>query len=468
MSIGHILVVDDEPDIRELLTEVLEDEGYTLTSAADADQAEQRIAERKPDLVLLDIWMPGRDGIALLRSWHEAGQLVWPVIMMSGHGTVETAVEATRLGAYDFIEKPVSLDKLLLTIEHALENQRLARENEHLRRRDLDHSNLIGDSPFMQNLRGQAQKLAGHDAWVLIMGEPGTGKRALARYIHSHSPRRHFPFVDSGISTISGRDSAAVELFGAESDGKVRYGLLEQANGGTLFIAEAADMDAQTQMQLISALESQSFLRVGGNDPVHVDVRVIAATRKDLEAEVQAGRFREDLFYHLSVVPVRIEPLRQHPEDIPLLLDHYLEAAHRAEGLPRRQLTIGARNLLKHHHWPGNVRELKNLVQRLLILGTGETVDETEVQLALGSGGGGESSQTSTPQGSARLQTALVSLNLDYPLREARDEFERRYLEAQLKLCEGSMTELARRTGMERTNLYRKLKALGISGNSDK
>jgi len=464
MSIGHILVVDDEPDIRKLLTEVLEDEGYTVSSAGNADEAETSIAARKPDLVLLDIWMPGRDGIALLRSWHKTGQLVWPVIMMSGHGTVETAVEATRLGAYDFIEKPVSLDKLLLTIEHALENQRLARENETLRRRDINAYELIGESEFMQNLREQARKLAGHDAWVLIMGEPGTGKQALARYIHSLSPRRHFPFVDSGISLVAGRDNAAVELFGSENDGKIRYGLLEQANGGTLFISEAADMDSHTQMQLISALENQSFLRVGGNEPVRVDVRVIAATRKDLEAEVRAGRFREDLYYHLSVVPVRIEPLRQHPDDIPLLLDYYLDAAHRAEGLPRRQLTIGARNLLKHYHWPGNVRELKNLVQRLLILGSGETIDEKEVQIALGLATNVEQAPKSVEES---VQTELVSLNLDCPLRQARDEFERRYLKAQLKLCKGSMTELARRTGMERTNLYRKLKALGIKS-SDK
>lgn len=462
MSIGHILVVDDEPDIRALVSEILEDEGYTVAAAADATQAQAALHLRCPDLILLDIWLPDMDGISLLRRWHEAGSIGCPIIMMSGHGTVETAVEATRLGAYDFIEKPISLDKLLLSVEHALENQRLKRENEGLKRKTPDSAELIGTSPFMQGLREQARRLAGHDAWVLIMGEPGTGKQTLARHIHLHSARRHFPFVDVGGSGVSARQNAAVELFGSEQEGRIRYGLLEQANGGTLFISEAADMDAQTQMQLLSALESQSLLRVGGSEPVQVDVRVIAATRKDLEAEVRAGRFREDLFYHLSVVPVRIAPLRDHPEDIPLLLDHYLDHAHKIENLPKRQLTIGARNLLRGYTWPGNVRELKNLVQRLLILGQGESIDEHEVQLALGAGREAASAPAIHP--TPGFEGEIVPLNLEQPLREARDEFERRYLEAQLKACDGSMTKLARRTGMERTNLYRKLRALGIHG----
>ena len=454
MSIGHILVVDDEADIRELLVDVLEDEGFTVSTAGDAIEARASIAVRRPDLILLDIWMPGTDGIALLREWHEKGQLVWPIIMMSGHGTVETAVEATRLGAFDFIEKPISLDKLLLLIEHALDKQRLEQENAHLKKGSLDPFELVGDSDYMHELRAQARKVAEHEAWVLVSGEPGTGKQALARFIHQHSPRRHFPFVDTGGSAVSGRQNAAVELFGAEEDGRIRYGLLEQANGGTLFIAEAADMDDQTQMQLISALESQSFYRVGGAEPVTVDVRVIAATRKDLKAEVEAGRFREDLFYHLSVVPIHIQPLREHSEDIPVLLSYYLQQAHETEGLPERELTIGARNHLRQHNWPGNVRELKNLVQRLLILGSGEVIDEVEIQQVLGL----------LPNDPDLIERApaMVSLNLDLPLREARDEFERRYLIAQLKNCDYSMTELARRTGMERTNLYRKLKSLGV------
>lgn len=458
MSIGHILVVDDEVEIRNLLAELLADEGYTVSSAADANEARTLIASRRPDLILLDIWMPGQDGVSLLREWAELDQLVWPVVMMSGHGTVETAVEATRLGAFDFIEKPISLDKLLLVIEHGLENNRLIRENEQLKRSVPDPFELIGDSEYMSTLRSQARKVAGHDAWVLISGEPGTGKQALARFIHQHSPRRHFPFIDTGGVAMGGRQNAAIELFGTESDGKIRYGLLEQANGGTLFIAEAADMDEQTQMQLISALENQTFFRVGGAEPVRVDVRVIAATRKDLEMEVRQGRFREDLFYHLSVVPLPIEPLRHHAQDVPVLLTHYLEAAHRIEGLPRRELTIGARNLLKAHAWPGNVRELKNLVQRMLILGTGDAIDEQEVQRALGV-------LPSIVEADDATSSALISLNLDLPLRDARDEFERRYLLAQLKSCDGSMTELARLTGMERTNLYRKLKSLGISAN---
>lgn len=447
MSKAQILVVDDETNIRELLRDILEDEGYSVDLAENAKMAREALRRRRPDLLLLDIWMPDMDGISLLKDWRERDELPCPVIVMSGHGTVETAVEATRLGAYDFIEKPLSLDKLLLTVSHALETARLTQENRGLKRR-VGVRSPAGHSQVMQSLREQARRVAEHGTWVLIIGEPGTGKETFARYIHSLSHRSERPFVDAGIGSMATREHSAVELFGIEEGGRIGYGLLEQANGGTLFLGEVADMDMQMQLQLLSALESRAFLRVGGSEPVSVDVRVIAATHKDLDAEVRAGRFREDLYYHLNVVPLVLPPLREHAEDVAELLRDFVDEFVERDGLPRREFTPQAQSLLKRYSWPGNVRELKNLVQRLLIMGSGEHIGQDEVERTLGM---------------AKMQAGRREvLDLDLPLREAREQFERRYLQAQLEASGGSMTELARRAGMERTNLYRKLKALGI------
>ena len=468
MPNAHILIVDDEPDIRESVRDILEDEGYSVATAEGASQAQTALQARKADLVLLDVWMPEMDGLGLLRHWHAHGGLPAPVVMMSGHGTLETAVEAIRLGAYDFIEKPLSLDKLLLMVENALQTQRLAQENARLKRESRALFEPVGDSAYMQSIKAQARRLAEPDGWVLISGEPGVGKQTFARFIHGLGHRRHQPFIEVNLATLNTRQGAAVELFGSEEGGRVRYGLLEQAHGGTLFLAEVADLDKGVQTQLLSALESQSFVRVGGSEPVHVDVRVIAATARDLAEEVRAGRFREDLYYHLNVLPLRIAPLRDHAEDIPQLLEYELRRAQEQEGAPVRRLEADALALLTTYTWPGNVRELKNVIQRLLILAPGESIGLAEARQALGGQGGraaGGVDDAVVREHGGRL---AVEVELVQPLRDARDAFERAYLEAQLRLSQGSMTELARRTGMERTNLYRKLKALGVKDTSSR
>ena len=323
MTSRHILVVDDEPDIRNLVQEILEDEGYSVATADGGEAARKARRTRRPDLILLDIWMGDIDGITLLREWSDNGGLTCPVVMMSGHGTVETAVEATRLGAYDFIEKPISLAKLLLTVERAFESERLQRENVDLREHAQQIVEPQGKSPVMTRLREQAKKLAQHNSWVLISGEAGAGKGTFARYIHSHSSRRDGPFVEIAVGSIS-EDNSAAELFGTEDGETVHYGRLEQANGGTLCIGDIADMDLQTQARLLSVFQTHSFTRLGGGENVEVDPRVIATTQRNLENEVAAGRFRDDLFYHLNVVPLHIPALRDHADDIHELLDYYI------------------------------------------------------------------------------------------------------------------------------------------------
>jgi DNA-binding NtrC family response regulator len=451
MATNHILVVDDEPDIRTLVQEILEDEGYQVSVAEDGAAARQALQHRRPDLILLDIWMPDIDGISLLKEWAEGGRLPSPVIMMSGHGTVETAVEATRLGAYDFLEKPLSLAKLLLTVERALEADRLYRENIGLRQQSPQLLEPVGKSAAMVELKEQARRIAQHSAWVLITGEPGSGKATLARYFHAQSSRKDAPFVEVHVGSIA-RANSAVELFGSEENSTIHYGHLEQANGGTLFLDDAADMDPETQSQLYSALEAQSFMRVGGTKPVEVDLRVIAATRCDLAEEVRAGRFREDLYYRLNVVPVHVPPLREHREDVPDLLNFYLDETIDREHLPYRRLTMAAQNRLRNYDWPGNIRELKNLVQRLLILSTAEEIDVPAVDAALGA--------SPTPPGPDVHPGESAWFEL--PLKEAREQFERAYLEHHLQQADGSVGKLAKLVGMERTNLYRKLKSLGI------
>lgn len=451
MGTGHILVVDDEPDIRILLQEILEDEGYEVDVAENAEAARQARRARRPDLTLLDIWMPDIDGISLLKEWNEEGPLTTPVIMMSGHGTVETAVEATRLGAYDFIEKPLSLAKLLLTVQRALEAYNLHRENVGLRRQANPIADPIGKSRRMQELREQARRIAQHDTTVLISGESGCGKSVFARYIHSSSPRREGPFIDVGIASLLG-DSPAVELFGSEDGGKIRFGLFEQANGGTLFLDDIADMDVTVQARLLGALETGAYHRVGGGDPVHVDVRIIAASHYDLDQRVKDGTFRSDLYYHLNVVPLRVPPLREHGEDVPDLLNFYVDYFVGQDKLPYRSFTTGAQNRLRQYQWPGNVRELMNLVQRLLIVGTGSEIDVEEVDKTLGA----------LPPTSAPSAPEPAQGGYELPLREAREQFERSYFEELLERYGGSVNKVAQHAGIERTHLYRKLRSLGI------
>jgi len=448
MTGRHILVVDDEPDIRSLVHDILEDEGYSVTTAEGGEAARKARRTRRPDLILLDIWMEDVDGITLLREWSESGDLPCPVVMMSGHGTVETAVEATRLGAYDFIEKPISLAKLLLTVERALESERLQRENLDLREHAQQVIEPVGRSPVMEELRVQARKIAQHNSWVLISGEAGSGKRTFARYIHEHSQRRDGPFVEIAVGSISQENSAA-ELFGQEDGENVRYGRLEQANGGTLCIGDIADMDLQTQARLLSVLQTNSFMRLGGNADVEVDLRIIATTQRKLEEEVAAGRFRDDLFYHLNVVPQHIPPLREHADDVHELLNYYIDHMVAHERLGYRHFTVAAQNRLRNYEWPGNIRELRNLVQRLLILGSGEEIEVAEVERAI----------STQPAAAAASGPPMP---YDLPLREAREQFEHNYLLHQLQEVGGSVGKLAKRVGMERTHLYRKLRALGI------
>jgi DNA-binding NtrC family response regulator len=446
MTTAHILVVDDEPDIRNLVREILEDEGFTVSVADNAEQARQARSARRPDLVLLDIWMPDTDGLSLLKEWSRGNEMDIPVVMISGHGTVETAVEATRLGAYDFLEKPLSIAKLVLTVRRALETARLRRENVGLRRRTQVASSAIGRSGAFAGLREQVERIAAHKTPVLITGESGTGKEVFARYLHERSPRSSGPFVNVSAAALA-RENPDVEIFGAEDGGNIFFGSLEQANGGTVFLKDVAVLDLSVQARLLSALENQAFLRVNGREPVSVDVRIVAATRVELHEAIKAGRFRDDLYYHLSVVPLRIPPLREHHEDVPELLEHYVQYFSDNEGLPRREFGPAALKRLRAHEWPGNVRELKNLVQRLLILGTGPVIDVAEVNAALGTHG-------SPP--------AEMAPGFELPLREARERFEKAYLEFQLRTEGGSVSKVANRIGMERTHLYRKLRALGI------
>ena len=449
MSAPYVLVVDDEPDIRELVSEILADEGYQVATAEDGAQARHALRERRPDLILLDIWMPDIDGISLLKEWSEAGELPCPVIMMSGHGTVETAVEATRLGAWDFLEKPLSLAKLLLTVERAIEAHRLEQENIGLRRGSEKLVEPVGNSQVMVRLREQVKRVAQHDSWVLITGEPGSGRETIARYLHAHSARRDGPFVDVGVTGIT-QGGAALELFGREDGDRIQYGRLEQAAGGTLFLDEVADMDLEVQAQLVAALDTGTFLRVGGTEPVQLDARVVAATRHDLQKRVDSGAFREDLFFQLNVVPLHVPALRERPEDIPLLLSSAVDRLVLREKLPYRHFSMAAQNYLRNHDWPGNVRELINLVQRVLILGGDPEVSLDEVKAALG--------EVQAEQGAPQF----AGVALDQPLRDAREAFEKAYLEYHYQQAGGNISKMAKVVGMERTHLYRKLKDRGI------
>ncbi len=446
MSKAYVLVVDDEPDIRELVREILEDEGYAVATAESASQARSLLRERTPQLVLLDIWMPGDDGISLLKEWAQGGVCPFPVVMISGHGTVETAVEATRHGAMDFVEKPLSMGKLLATVEQALAAPGAVGTPGDAPAPVIEP---VGRSSAMRDLREQAERLAGTDSWVLISGEPGSGRKCLGRYIHSLSERRSGPLVEVAAGTIAGQ-SAAQELFGQVRRSQVIPGRLEAAAGGTVILDGAADLDAEAQTRLASAIDAGSFQRVGGSERIPLDVRMIAISRRDLTAEAQAGRFRPDLAYALSVIPLTVPPLREHAEDIPELVAFQVDRLVEREQLGYRRFTVAAQNRLRNHGWHGNVQELHNLVQRLLVLGDGIDIEVEEVEAAL-------SQRPAVTGGESDWPQALA-----LPLREARERFERDYLQRQLQRADGSVAQLARLAGMERTHLYRKLRALGI------
>ena len=447
----HILVVDDEPDIRELLNEILEDEGFTVTTAGNAKTAREARRKRKPDLTLLDIWMPDCDGISLLKEWSHNQTQFSPVIIMSGHGTVETAVEATRLGAYDFIEKPLSIAKLLVTVRNALESTQLWHDNINLRRASHNTGEPIGRSAAIQKLCERIRRVADYDTPVLFTGESGTGKELFARYMHDHSKYAAGPFVR--IRTAGLKEA---ELFGVESPSAVHYGAVEQANNGTLFFDEIVDLDIDLQARLVSVLQHQSFLRVNGVEPVYFSDRVAASTRHDPAMAIQRGQLREDLYHHLNGVPIHISPLRERKEDVSALFGHYVSALTERESLPYRRLTASAQNRLRNYSWPGNVRELINVLQRLLILGSGTVIELDEVDAAIG-----------LPAPSAETDatgSAVIAVAPEYelPLKEAREQFERGYLEYQIRINNGRISRIAKHIGVDRTYLYRKLRMLGI------
>jgi two-component system, NtrC family, nitrogen regulation response regulator NtrX len=449
MKPSSILVVDDEPEIRRLVQEILQDENYQVLTAENAGQARELYENRHPDLVLLDIWMPDIDGISLLKEWTEDDGLDTPVVIMSGHGTVETAVEATRLGAYDYIEKPVSMGKLLVTIERALESQKLRKENLRLRYTGEPDPLTVGKSTTMTKLREQLNRVGATDAWVFITGEPGSGKSVAARYLHHHSPRQREPYVEVNLAALT-HEHLPLRLFGEQSGHNVTPGAFEAAQGGTLVFNQIGDLALADQSLILHALTEKNFRRIGGETDVPLDFRLISINTGDLETAVTQGRFIEDLYYHLTVVPLQLPPLRDHREDIPDLVNFYVDWFVDKEHLDYRRFSTSALNALRNHTWPGNFRELKNVIQRLLITHSGEEIDGEEVGRALGK------------QITGSLDTLPPALFL-LPLREARDEFEKAYLTYLLEQTQGNVTEVARLSQMERTNLYRKLKSLGIN-----
>ncbi len=453
MAQAHVLVVDDEPDIRELIRDILVDEGYAVATAGDAREAREARRAQRPDLILLDVWMPDTDGVSLLREWSEGGGLPCPVVMMSGHANIETAVEATRLGAYDFIEKPLSMAKLLLILGRALESARLRRENEGLRGQLAETSEPLGGSALMTSVRGQLERVSTVDAPLLLLGEPGTGKQTLARWLHMRGPRSAAPFVVWSLATTP-VDKQHAALFGARTEAGDQPGLLDRAEGGSLFLNDIAELNAEAQRDLATAIDHGTFVRSGGSEPLPLTARIIAASSRDLGNEVRAGRLREDLYFQLHGLPIDVPSLRARSDDVPALLAHFADYFSNRDGLPYRRFATGAQNRLRQHAWPGNLRELRNLVQRLLVLGGGGDIELAEVERALG-----QAAQT-------RVQPAMggPAFAIDYtlPLREARDAFEHAYLTQLLRQADNSVGKLATLTGMERTHLYRKLRDLGI------
>lgn len=448
MNKKTILVVDDEPDIRELICEILIDEGFHVVVAKNADEAKNQVISFNPDVILLDIWMPEVDGITLLKEFKQKDNINSTIIMMSGHGNVETAVEATKYGAYDFIEKPLSIAKLLLTIKHAIEYAHS--KNENLKPSQFIFNKLepIGGSKKIIALRKQLSRIAKPDAPVFIYGQSGTNKELYARYIHSLSSRKNGPFISLNVSTLN-IENAEVELFGLEMNKQLKTGYFDKALGGTIYIKDIGDLPAKLQLFFFNVLETKKYSHIGNSNLIEFNVRIISSTKYNIKQFIDAGRFREDLYYLLNVLPVNIPSLCEHYEDIPMILDYYVNYFVENNGLPYRHFSVAAQNRLRSYEWPGNIRELKNLVQRLLILNPNETIDVDEIEQNI------NSSDTHTYR--------KLSDSFDLPLRDARNIFEKRYLEYQLDKASGNISKVAVNIGIERTHLYRKLKALGIN-----
>ena len=449
----EVLVVDDEADIRDLVSGVLEDEGYAVRAAADSNQTLDAIEERRPSMVLLDVWLQGSklDGLQLLQEIKQRDPTI-PVLVISGHGNLDTAVAAVREGAVDFIEKPFEAERLIYLVDRATETDRLRRENQTLRLQVGQEDQLQGSSVAINTVRATLKRVAPTGSRVLISGPPGVGKEIAARMIHQWSPRARAPFIVLSAAMMS-PDRVEEELFGSEAEGAIRSGLLEHAHGGTLFLDEIADMPLTTQAKILRVLTDQSYTRVGGQRAVKVDVRVLSATSRNLQDEIAAGRFREDLYYRLNVVPVRLPALRERREDIPELVSHFLAriAAERRMAAPT--ISEEAMAALQAHDWPGNVRQLRNIIERTLILAPGDRAARIEVDLL--------------PPEVLDNQSAVSGGNtgmaiMGSPLREAREAFEREYLKIQIRRFSGNISRTASFIGMERSALHRKLKALGI------
>ncbi len=450
MNMPYILVVDDEPDICSSVKDILEDEGYEVEVAKNAATARQTLLKREPDLILLDIWMPDEDGITLLKEWKLEGDVGSPVIMMSGHGTVETAVEATRFGATDFIEKPLSLAKLLLTVQKALQQSEAPISNPYRAKSSVVAAKMVGSSELINSLRDTLSKVAAYETPVLVMGEFGAGKRTLVRNLHAQSSRAAGPFIEINLLRLA-HDKESLELFGSEVAGKVTAGALERAQGGSLFLDDLAQMSESLQSQLLGVVMNGLFTRIGGCEPIRCDVRLLAASSKDLTLLVKQDGFKAELYHCLNGISLEVPSLRQHREDIPELLEFFVDHFVETEKLGYRHFGVAAQNFLRNYTWPGNIRELRTLVHRLMMLGEEVEVSMEEVKSALAS-----------PKVRADMPDNSMILPLNLPLRKARAEFERIYLQRQLNVVGGSVGELAKRVGMERTHLYRKLRSLGI------
>ena len=455
----EILVVDDEIDIRELMAGILSDEGFDTRGASDSDAALAAVAQRRPHLVVLDVWLQGSrlDGIQVLDVLKREHPDL-PVVIISGHGTIETAVAAIKKGAYDFIEKPFKADRLVHVVRRALEQARLKREVEELKLKAGDDTDLVGNSSAIAQLRQLVDKVAPTGSRILIAGPSGSGKEVAARLIHARSRRAANPFVAINCAMMAPARIEA-ELFGVEADGARKIGLLELAHGGTLFLDEVADMPLETQGKILRVLIDQTFQRVGGSTRVQVDVRVISSSTRDLRAEIEAARFREDLYHRLNVVPVRVPSLAERREDIPPLVSHFMKRLSVSSGLPMREISDEAMAVLQAYSWPGNVRQLRNIVERLLILATDDAAQAISADLLPANVNGAAHSWG---------QGARNDLVITLPLREAREIFEREYLLAQINRFGGNISRTASFVGMERSALHRKLKSLGVHGTDER
>src|SRR5947207_4270014 len=453
---SDILIIDDEADIRELVAGILQDEGYQTRTARDSDSALTALASRRPNLLFLDIWLQGSrlDGLQLLDTVKEQHPEM-PVIMISGHGNIETAVAAIKRGAYDFIEKPFKADRLVLVADRALETSRLRREVKELKALTPVPISMVGHSPSINQLRQAVDKIAPTNSRIMIIGPSGSGKELAARHLHSLSARASGPFVVINAAAIT-PELMEVELFGVEQTNGTqqrKVGALEEAHGGTLFVDEITDMPRETQNKILRVLVDQTFQRVGGSTKVSVDVRIVSSTGRDIEGEIAAGRFREDLFHRLSVVPVRVPPLAERRDDIPDLVHYFIDQISQATGLPKRVIGEDAMAVLQSHDWPGNVRQLRNNVERLMILAGGDPNAVINADMLPQDVG---SMVPSMPGGDGGEHLMCL------PLREAREVFEREYLVAQISRFGSNISRTAEFVGMERSALHRKLKALGI------